>query len=148
METHLPHSQQTTRHTVYLALLVVILLSAAAACTNTGSYGAAPLGDKATLEKLADAYRNISDNLPVTPTNLSPADRRKFLGQVFNRAGYDYPSTLLALAKVQTPQVNQNHKDLKQLLYLPHFDKRLEALSEIYQPDEIAAITAIDEQIK
>lgn len=138
----------STRTCHLVIVIACLLLLFASACTDKQQYGAAPLNDKATLEKLATAYRNIAQDLPVTPTGLRPTARRKFLEQVFRQAGYDYSSTLIALAQVPAQQVTQHHIDLKQLLYLPHFDRRIKQLSDIYSQDEIAAITDIDKHIK
>jgi len=129
------------------ALIGILALTLLVACTQEKHFGPAPLGNKAALEKLADAYRKMSRNLPVSPPGLTPAGRRKFLEQTFYEAGYDYSATLIALSKVTRADVNQYHKDLKQLLFLPHYDNRLKQLSEIYSKDEIAAINAIDKTI-
>lgn len=125
-------------------MLAIAMLGA---CTQGNNYGPAPLGEKAALEKLANAYRKESAKLTVSPTGMTPAARRKFLEQTFHAAGYDYSATLIALSTVASPTVNQYHKDLKQLLYLPHFDHRLMQLSDIYSKKEIAAIHAIDANI-
>lgn len=125
-------------------ILALVLL---VACTQEQHFGPAPLGDKATLEKLADAYRKTALNLPVSPPGLTPSARRKFLEQTFHAAGYDYSATLIALSRVTKPDVNQYHRDLKQLLYLPHYDNRVQDLSDIYSKEEIAAIKAIDRTI-
>lgn len=131
-----------------LMMSVVLLLLFAVACTDKQHAGAAPPGDKAALEKLADAYRNVAEGLPQNPTGLRPSARRKFLEQVFQQAGYDYSASLIALAGVDGSQINQYHHDLKQLLYLPHYDKRIAQLSDVYSEEEIRAITAIDKIIK
>lgn len=141
-------SQIQLRKTLFRLSYLLLALLFIGACAEKSSHDPAPLGDKAALEKLADAYRKLSDDLPVTPAGLRPAARRKFLEQVFQTAGYDYSSTLIALATLPPGNINQYHRDLKQLLYLPHYDKRIEKLSDIYSEKEILAITAIDKLIK
>jgi hypothetical protein len=132
---------------VIKAILGLLVITALGSCGDEKALKPAPLGEHATLEKLAQSYRQVSANLPTSPTGLTPEGRRKFLEQVFHQAGYDYSATLIALAKVPPADINQNHIDLKQLLYLPHYDKRLKQLSDLYSEEEIAAIKAIDKNI-
>ncbi|NOY62186.1 MAG: hypothetical protein GXP10_03340, partial [Gammaproteobacteria bacterium] len=52
---------------VFIALLLVVV---AAGCSDQGaanSGGAAPLGQQAVLEKLADSYVAVSEQLPSSP---------------------------------------------------------------------------------
>lgn len=130
------------------AIAGLLLIAALGACSGDQALGPAPLGDKAALEQLAKAYRQVSSTLPASPTGLAPAARRKFLEQTFHQAGYDYSATLIALSRVPKSAINQHHIDLKQLLYLPHYDRRIKQLSDIYSQEEIAAIKVIDNKFE
>ena len=104
----------------------------------------APLGKKQTLEKLAESYRENAAPLSMAPTHLTPKKRRQFLDQVFSQVGYSYSSTLLALSRIDKSAINQHHKDLKQLLFLPNYDKKYQNLNEIFSQEEIDAISRIE----
>ncbi|NOY63685.1 MAG: hypothetical protein GXP10_11160, partial [Gammaproteobacteria bacterium] len=118
----------------------------AAGCSDQGaanSGGAAPLGQQAVLEKLAESYVTVSEQLPSSPNMLSPTSKKMFVEQVFSHAGYDYSLTLQALADASFDPSNQSHKDLVELLFLPHTGKAPAALSDIYSASEVIAIEKI-----
>jgi hypothetical protein len=135
-------------------LLVIVLISAGifnlTACETSKQTrnSAAPLGEKNALEKLAAAYETVSKSIPTSPVQLKPEARRRFVEQVFHEAGYDYAATLHALSQVKPEAVTQYHKDIKQLLFLPHYGTVFEETKSIYNEQEIQAIQLIDSIVK
>ncbi|WP_455201318.1 hypothetical protein [Kaarinaea lacus] len=129
-------------------LLLGILCFPGCDTSNSDQYPAAVLNDKETLEKLASAYETVSGTIPVSPINLRPSARKKFVEQVFTEAGYNYSTTLYALSKVPSYAVTQYHKDLKQLLFLPHYKVEFDEIKDIYTNEEINAIETININIK
>ena len=126
------------------ALLTIFLLAWLAGCTEKEQGPAAPLNDKASLEKLAQAYEAVSDTVPVSPVKLTPKARRKFVEQVFTASGYGYSATLLELANVQSGSATQLHKDMKDLLFMPHYGVNFEETKHIYSETELRAIEKIN----
>ena len=129
--------------------LRVFLISATSLLFSCNSsqptqYEAAPLDSKPALEKLASSYNSVAETIPVSAINLRPAARKKFVSQVFNEAGFNYSATLQALSKVQASSVTQYHKDMQQLLFLPHYKTRFEEIKDIYTAEEVKAIEAIN----
>lgn len=127
---------------ILLILATVWLFS----CNSSqpAQYQAAPLDSKPVLEKLASAYNSIAETIPVSAVNLRPAARKKFVVQVFNEAGFDYSATLQSLSKVQAGSVTQYHKDMQQLLFMPHYKTKFEEVKDIYTVEEVKAIDAIN----
>jgi hypothetical protein len=113
------------------------------ACSQAPSGTPAPLGDYATLEKLADAYRKVGQSYPVQPHSMRPAGRKQFLQQVFAEAGYDYSATLTAVAAAGVDASNQDHRDLVELLLLPHQGMAEADWDELYTRAELAAVQDI-----
>ena len=105
---------------------------------------AAPLGERAALEQLAGAYESLADQLPLAPTELAPQGKRKFVEDVFKKAGYDFGFTLSALAQVSQENLTPHHKDMMELLFLPHRGLSKEDREKIYSQQELAAITKIE----
>jgi hypothetical protein len=136
--------------TVILMLLLVTGLLNFTGCGSSqqNQHGAAPLGDKNALEQLAAAYEKASESIPVSPVQLRSEARKQFVEQVFNEAGYNYSATLQALAITTPDAVTQYHKDMKQLLYLPHYGIPFEEVKQIYSEQEIQAIQRIDQTFK
>ena len=114
------------------------------ACTTQRPDTAAPLNDKATLEKLAAAYEKVSQSFPVSPVNLIPKARRDFVEQVFTECGYGYSATLLELAKIEPAAITQYHKDIRDLLFMPHYATDFEESRRIYSEAEMKAIEQIN----
>jgi len=137
------------RHScAYISIVLLVLLMTACGSDRPLVEGAVPLGDKAALEKLAESYVNLSQQLLNSPTSLSPKERKEFVQQVFSEAGYDYLITLRSLADGGLDKRVQYHHDLVELLFMPHLIKRLDKLSEIYSPAEIEAIEKITLQLE
>lgn len=131
------------------ALLFLVIFSLSGCDTSQpNQYPAAVLDNKEALEKLASAYESVSETIPVSPVNLRPAARKKFVVQVFMEAGFNYSETLHALSQVQAHSITQQHKDLKQLLFLPHYRVKFEEIKDIYTDEEINAIELINKNIK
>ena len=138
------------QHPLPLRVLLFLGIFCLSACDTSqpDQYPAAALDNKEALEKLASAYETVSGTIPVSPINLRPSARKKFVEQVFTEAGYNYSATLYALSQVQAHSITQYHKDLKQLLYLPHHRVKFEETKDIYTAEEIKAIELINNNIK
>jgi len=133
--------KQLTTHRYLIAL---VFLTGLLACTETPPEQAAPLNDRPTLEKLADSYRFVADQFPVSPDKLAPKMRRKFVEQVFSNAGFGYRETMISLSRIDRGQITQLHRDMQELLFLPHHQLGKDSLGEIYSEEEIALIDKID----
>ena len=132
----------TTMCACFLGLLFVL---AAPACKNsTVNLPAAPLDDKPTLEKLASAYTAIAADLSAPPTQLRPQMRKKFVEQVFARAGFSYTATLLDLAKIGKANRSPLHNDMLDLVLLPHHGFKLAEVEDIYSESELKAVRSLD----
>ena len=108
---------------------------------------AAPIGDLAVLEQLAEAYRQTSEQVPVQPRGLRPEARKQFVQQVFAAAGYDYGATLAALAQ-GVDAANQQHRDLAELLLLPVSGLADEAAAGLYSASEWQAVRHIRQVLR
>lgn len=128
---------------------IASLLLSIAACDNYGPKVAAPLGDKATLEKLAKAYRTIEENqqLDGSPLNLAPEKRKKFIEMVFVESGYNYSATLHSLAENKLNVIDQNIKDMAELLLIPH-RATATAMEDIYSAQELKDVRIIESKLK
>ncbi|NOZ54054.1 MAG: hypothetical protein GXP08_13145 [Gammaproteobacteria bacterium] len=128
-----------------IALLVTTLLLFLHACDNTSQHqSAAPLGEIIALQALEKSYNAALNALPTTPIKLKPSFRRKFVEKVFQDAGYNYSATITALANTPITAINQHHKDLKELLFLPHYSLDFDQVKDIYSEEERAAILKIN----
>lgn len=115
---------------------------------NQGTQTPAPIGDLATLERLADSYQTISAQFDSSPSQLSPEDRKRFVEFVFKDAGYDYGATLDAMAHAQLDPANQNQRDLAELLFFPHAaGSRQVAPEDLYSAEELEDIRHIQTAI-
>ena len=97
---------------------------------------------KEELQKKRKLQTDVTSSINVT--DIAEA-RKQFVEQVFNEAGYNYSATLQALAKINPDAITQYHKDMKQLLYLPHYGIPFEEVKQIYSEQEIQAIQQIDQ---
>jgi len=79
----------------------------------------------------------------MNPLTLTPTQRKKFVKIVFSEAGYDYTSTLIHLAEIDPSSVNQLHKDMRDLLFLPHYGVNFQEVKSIYTEQERTAIDKI-----
>lgn len=132
----------------------VVLLAAAlwlVACSNEpADLTAAPLGQRAALESLADSYTFVSDKrLSVSPMSLNGEDRKKFVAKVFANSGYGYGKTLKNMAEKGIDKSNKLHVDMAELVLLPHRNPRFPVdLESIYSIEERQNIAVIERQLK
>lgn len=129
-------------------LLIVALVISMLACGEKKANIPAPLDDIATLEKLAAAYKEVSEQIPVSPVKLAPLARRKFVEQVFTTAGFGYSETLMSLSEVKRENITKSHRDLKELLFLPHHGLQQQSMKEIYSEKELLLISKIESNFK
>ena len=128
-------------------LLLVLALLILSACDN-GSLKSAPIGDHAVLEQLAAAYRNVAQQYPVQPASMRPAGKKKFIEGVFTTAGYSFSATLKAFAKQGVDVTSQDHRDLAELLMLPHKGLADTDMATLYSTEELAAVRSIMASLK
>lgn len=130
-------------------LLILFLIMGLGACTDSSDtdFPSAPLGDKNALEKLADAYRKESERLPSSLSFITPKAKKIFIQNVFSRAGFSYHKTLSAISNSDGNNTTKLHKDLAELLAVPHQGLNHEQRSEIYSDSEIALVNKLDKQL-
>jgi len=125
-----------------IALCVTLL----AACGKP-ALPAAPLGDHAVLEQLAEAYRQTLQEAPTAPRAMRPAGRLIFVEQVFRSAGYDYAATLAALAE-GLDAGNTDQRDLAELVSLPFSGLSDAALDEALSGDRLQHARQLRQRLK
>jgi hypothetical protein len=128
----------------WILFLPLLMLSG---CDN-GPLKPAPIGDHAGLEQLSEAYRNVAQQYPVQPASMRPAGRKKFVEEVFEKAGYSFSATLKAFASQGVDVSSQDHHDLAELLFLPHQGLAESELATLYSSDELVAIESIQSGLK
>jgi hypothetical protein len=131
--------EKSLKHCHFLMTLCLVL----SACQPATPLSPAPLGQRQALEKLADAYNDLSRRLPTSPSGLTPQGKLKFIQDVFKKAGYDYGGTLKSLAQIPRESVNTYHKDMMELLFLPHQGVSRPDLKTLYSDEEIKNIEKI-----
>ena len=129
---------------IVLALILPIIV----ACEQKKAGTAAPLNDIATLEKLAQAYKEVAEQFPVNPVNLAPNVRRKFVEQVFSSAGFGYSETLTSLSLVKKENITKLHRDMQELLFMPHYRLQQDSMKDIYTEQELLTIQKITTNFK
>ncbi len=133
-----------------LGLGVVAFVMVTACSQSPENLVPAPLGERAVLERLADAYTALSDKkLGVSPMSLLGDERHKFVTEVFAQAGYDYSATLRALAMGEFDRSNELHNDMVELLLMPHRSQTLVKMqpAEIYTSEELMDVAAIERML-
>ena len=130
-----------------MLLLLILALPVLSACDN-GSLKPAPVGDHVVLEQLADAYRSVAQQYPMQPASMPPEGKKKFIEGVFTTAGYSFSATLKAFAKQGVDVTNQDHRDLVELLMLPHKGLTDADMATLYSTEELAAIRSIQSSLK
>lgn len=130
-----------------VGLLVLALLSACS--SDPQSLDAAPLGERAVLESLAEAYTEISNQkLSVSPMSLPGEERKRFVEQVFTRSGYSYSKTLHRMAQAGLDSRNQLHVDMAELVLMPHRNPRFPLeLTDIYSAQELQDVAVVERQL-
>jgi len=120
----------------------VALLTACSTADEPGK--PVPIGDKAMLQRLADEYTKLAQKVPVSPTRLSPSDRKDFVVKVFAASGYSYSSTLHRMAAGGWDVNDQNARDMAQLLFMPHTNiSPSQGLEGVYTQQEMADVRKI-----
>jgi hypothetical protein len=79
---------------------------------------------------------------------MAPKGRLEFVRRVFATAGFDYDATLQAMAQGGVQVTNQDHRDLAELLFLPHQGVAEESWADIYTPEELAAVRSIRDALR
>ena len=130
--------QSSIKKTVYLWVMLLAALGLMA-CEEK-QQRAAPAGDYAALEQLAEAYRKVGENYPVQLRAMPPKGRKEFLNKVFAQAGYSYSATLMAMGQSATDSSNQEQRDLVELLLLPVKGVSREVRADLYAAEELAAM--------
>ncbi len=127
------------------ALLLILVLQA---CSDEPrELVAVPLGDRAALQTLADAYTSLSDLKLTASPSIMPADKRKqFLIEVFTKAGYSYGLTLRQMAGAEFDKNRKLHRDLADLVLMPHRNQRgtRVAMDRIYSGEELQDVAVIE----
>lgn len=131
-----------------LLILCILLIVPLVACEKQKAADAAPLNNVGTLEELAAAYEKLSEQIPTSPAKLAPKARKKFVVQVFEKAGYGYNETLQNLAKVNRGEITRLHRDMQELLFLPHYGLGDQIKQEIYDEQQQQAIKLIENNFR
>lgn len=148
----MPYSRRVSadRGKVMLRMGLILLgLTMLTACSTADQPGKpAPIGDKAALQRLADEYTKLAQNVPVSPMRLSPDKRKDFLVKVFAASGYSYSSTLHRMAAGGWDVNDQNAKDLVDLLFMPHTNiSPSQGLEGVYSQQEMADVRKIQRML-
>lgn len=128
-----------------LMAVLVLVVAGLGGCGQSGELTAAPLGRVGVLEDLAESYTKVSDqHFSVSPMSLPGDERKRFLNLVFADSGYSYTETLHALAQGMDTN-NQHHKDMAELLLLPHRNPRYPMdPAEIYSVEELKDVAVVE----
>lgn len=129
-------------------LAALALLCGLQACSDdTRELTAAPLGERAVLQTLADAYTSLSNHkLAASPSSMPADKRKKFLNEMFTDAGYNYSLTLKLMASKGFDKNNKLHRDMAELVLMPHRNQRgvRMAIDRIYSAEELQDIAVIE----
>jgi hypothetical protein len=130
-------------------VLLALLLLCVGCTQEPKDLTAAPLGDRTVLEKLAEAYTEVSDEqLSVSPTSLDGVERKRFVEKVFARCGYSYGKTLHRMATDGVDKNNQLQVDMAELVLMPHRNPRIPTdLSDIYSGKELMDVAVVERQL-
>jgi len=129
-------------------LSLLVLLCLLAACGPGDSGPPVPLGSTQALQKLADAYTGMAQSYRFSPASLVPKQRKKFVLQVFRKAGYSYQSTLAELANDKTFDAGiENHRELAKLVLFAHYGPHKVELSSLYSGEELKHIVALEKKM-
>lgn len=119
------------------------------ACSTADAPGKpVPIGDKAALQRLADEYTKLAQEVPVSLLRLPPAKRKDFVVKVFAAGGYSYSSTLHRMAAGGWDVNDQNAKDLVELLFMPHTNiDPSQGLEGVYSEQEMADVRKVQKMM-
>jgi hypothetical protein len=125
--------------------LLLAGLAMLAACSTADKPGKpVPVGDKAALQRLANEYAKLAQNVPVSPMRLPPDKRKDFVVEVFAGSGYSYSSTLHRMAAGGWDANDQNTKDLVDLLFMTHTNiGPSQGMEGVYSDQELADVRKI-----
>ena len=130
-----------------MAMLLLCMTMAACSGGKTPTQ-AAPVGDKAVLESLADQYNKLSEDLPVSPWHLKASARKDFVEKVFAASGYSYSATLHQMAQGGWDPNDQNAKALVNLMFMPHTDLHAgDGLKGVYSEQEMADVRKVQKMM-
>jgi len=130
---------------VVSVLFFIWALCLTASCGNSDlEYPAAEPGDLKTLQRLADSYTQLSGQLEASPIMLRPQARKKFIVRVFNHVGLSYHKSLIKLGNSEISLISKNHRDLAQLLRLPHYGQADSIKKELYDKEELNALDKME----
>ncbi|WP_455209999.1 hypothetical protein [Kaarinaea lacus] len=124
-------------------IFIIIVLSIGLIACQADHRPPAPLGEREALEKLASAYETLSEQLPVSPTGLTPQGKLKFVQEVYRLAGYDFTATLQALAQTSPENLTSYHKDMMELVLLPNQGLSQQAAEDLFNATQLASIRRI-----
>ncbi len=130
-----------------ISLVVILALLNITACSR-GDLPPSPIGDKAVLEKLANAFRDEANRFAWSPRDQTPSSKRDFVENVFAAAGYNYDKTLAHLAANKLESGNQLHRDLVELVFYPTNGISQDDIAKIYDDNEVAAIQKIKSEMR
>ena len=122
---------------------VIIMLFVGLTACESDRRSPAPLGERAALENLATAYETLSEQLPVSPSGLTPQGKLKFVQAVFKQAGYDFTATLQALAQTPPENISSYHQDMMELVLLPNQGLNDQAMEDLYNATQLGSIKVI-----
>jgi hypothetical protein len=131
-----------------IGLLFLGLLSLAACSTADEPGVPAPIGDHAALQRLAEEYTKLAQDMPVSPTRMSPDKRKDFVVRLFAASGYSYSSTLHQMAGGGWDVNDQDAKDLVDLLFMPHTHiDPTQGLEGVYTEQELADVRRVQKML-
>ena len=129
---------------MYRIIILLLCMAVAACADNKSPTQAAPIGDKATLERLAKEYNKLAEGVPVSPWQLKPADRKDFVVKVFAASGYSYSATLHQMAQGGWDPNDSNSKELVNLLFMPHTNIHSgDGIQGVYTEQELADVRKV-----
>ncbi len=136
------------RLSLFLGALFVITLLLG--CSRDNASTVTPLGDRAALERLAEAYDSVSNQrLTTSPMSLPGPERKRFIERVFSASGYDYAETLHYMATSSFDASNPLHKDLAELALLPHQPPKYPVdPADIYSAKELQDVAILERLLK
>ncbi len=130
---------------VYNRLILILMITPFLfSCSQEETLAPAPVGQRAVLEELAEAYEKIARQVEGNPRQLPPEERLRFVRFVFKEAGYDYQATLQAMAASPLDPMDTLQRDLAELLLLPHRAGGWVKPESVYPESDLAAIDRLE----
>lgn len=129
------------------ARFTIVLLTLLLGACGRPELPAAPAGEYAVLEQLAEAYKEKLQQYPTGPRSMRPEGRKQFIDEVFRQAGYDYEATLASLAAEIDP-ADKNQRDLAELISLPFHGLSEAAIDELYSGEARENIRRLQQRLR